>query len=393
MSLARNLCLYKHIGAPLLFGRGAFDELGRLLSEQSCRHVLILHGRSVEKSGVLSRLTQALTDLKIRFLCQSGIPSDPTDAAVEKAAEIAREEQVDCVVGIGGGSVLDSAKVVNLLLTNPMPIHQYFAPCSLKLQPLKPMYLVPTTAGTGSEVTSFSVITDTRKGRRKASISFKELAPTFAVVDPELTLSMPASLTAATGMDAFAHACDALTCNCTNPISDVLAERAIRLIHDNLVNAVQDGGNISARENMAFAAVLGGLAFSNASTQLSHAIAQALGGEFHIAHGRACAVVMPAVLRWVGKVNPVGAGKILSAMGISVSSKADVGDTLAEAVTSLNQKIGMPGLGDLLPEDVSLLSLLPKIRAQRPFNAIPAEISDAELLAVLQEAISKNPSI
>ena len=379
--------LYQHVGCPVLMGRGCIQELGGKLKEMGATKVLIIHGKTTERIGLLKRITDQLDREEMAYVSYNGVLPDPTDTIVEEGAKLAREAGVDAIVAVGGGSALDTAKALNVLIHNPPPLSQYYG-APKHLEAGLPLVCIPTTAGTGSEITRVAVITNTRSGGEKAVILHQSLLSRLAIVDPELMQDMPASLTAATGMDALSHSVESMTGAGANPLVDAMDREVVRMIKANLPLAVADGGNMEAREAMAYAATLAGVAFTNTRVHLGHAISHVLGAHYHIPHGVACALALPAVVRWAAPAVPGQVRMVAEAMGCAVpenASSEELGAIAYQALTELKRAVGIPSLESYGVKREALSELLEPIKAQSPFAARPREISDQELLAVLNE--------
>ena len=379
--------LYQHVGCPVLMGRGCIQELGSRLKAMGAQKVLIIHGKTTQRIGLLKRITDQLDQEQLDYVGYDGVLPDPTDTLVEEGAKLAREEQVDAIVAVGGGSALDTAKALNVLIHNPPPLSQYYG-APRHLEPGLPLICVPTTAGTGSEITRVSVITNTKNGNEKAVVLHQSLLPVLSVVDPELMQDMPASLTAATGMDALSHSVESMTGAGANPMVDAIDREVIRMIKANLPLAVADGKNMEAREAMAYAATLAGIAFTNTRVHLGHAISHVLGAHYHIPHGVACALALPAVVRWSAAAVPGQVKMVGEALGCPVperGSPEEIGAVVAQALNELKRAVNIPTLGSYGVQKGDLPGLLLPIKAQSPFAARPQEISDQELLALLEE--------
>jgi len=342
---------------------------------------MLVTDQVLRKTGVADAVARSLEAAGIGLVVFDQVPSDPPDHVIEEAASLARKEGADGVVGVGGGSVMDTAKTVNILLTNPPPISKYFGPNAVP-NPVKPLVLLPTTSGTGSEVTAIAVVTDTQN-HRKIGVIGPACCASLAIVDPELASGMPPSVTAATGMDAFSHAAEALTSALANPISDVLAERAIMLISRYLPAAVANGADMEARTNMSLAATLAGIAFNDAITHLGHAIAHSLGARYHIAHGVGCALALPTVMEFAAEAVPDKVRLVGRAMGLEPAeslSPGEVGAAVANAIRSLCRAIGIPTFGAIGLNEAAVLEVVPMVLTDGPARFVPKPI-DAEIVS------------
>ena len=273
---------------------GAVRDLGSLARGLSCRRVLIVTDRGIEESGLIQSALDSLRLEMEHVSVFSGVRADPPETVVLAAVEQARDERIDGVVGIGGGSSLDTAKLTALLARSPQSLDEIYG-IGLVKGGRHPLILVPTTAGTGSEATPIAIVT-TPSTEKKGVVAF-QLLPDIALLDAELTLSVPPHVTAATGLDAMVHAIEAYTSkHLKNPLSDALALRALRLLHGNLRRVLADGRDLAAREAMLTGSLMAGLSFANAPVAAVHALAYPLGAHFHLPHGLCNALMLPHVL-------------------------------------------------------------------------------------------------
>jgi alcohol dehydrogenase class IV len=328
---------------PLLFGAGAIERLGEKLTELGCKKVLCVYDGGVKAAGIGTKAEAALKAAGIDYVLFDKVTSDPPARMIDEGADVARLEQVDGVVGIGGGSSLDSAKAIAVLLEYPSPVAQYLEVPPRMFRPKTPLVLIPTTAGTGSEMTQVSVISDTDRNLKQAIF----VRGSLAIVDPELTLSVPPAVTAYTGLDALSHAIESATCLMRNPHSEMYALKAIALISKNLPIAYRDGANVTARTNLALAANFAGIAFSNADNHVGHMLADALSLAFHTPHGVNCALATPATFAYISTVLPDKLRLIGAALGLEFKegiSDEEAGEQAADAIRALMREVGIKPL-------------------------------------------------
>ena len=275
---------------------GGLDRLGTLMAGLGARRVAIVCDRGIVEGGLAARARSALTAAGLTARVLDGVQADPPVAVVRATLAAARDFAADGVVGLGGGSSLDTAKLVALLLRSGQAVEELYGQDKAH-GPRLPLIQVPTTAGTGSEVTWASVVTSERN--EKQAIYAPQLLPDIALLDAGLTLGMPPRVTAATGLDAMVHAIEAYTSRTRkNPVSDALAVKALALLGGNLRRVVADGTDLPAREAMLEGAMLAGMAFVNASVAAVHALSYPLGARFHVPHGHSNALVMGPVFRF-----------------------------------------------------------------------------------------------
>lgn len=325
----------------IIFGWGSLEKLGKEASNLGSKAILITGRKSLKEAGILDNVIKDLDEHEVRLILFSDVEVDPSIETIDKAVSVAKKEGCNLVIGIGGGSVLDTAKSVSGLINENGEVKEYLAGKEIQ-NDTAPFIAVPTTAGTGSEVTKNAVITDKE---RRIKISFRsfKLIPKIALVDPSLTVTMPKKLTSASGMDALSHAIEAYLSKNSNEITDSLAATSIRLIGENLLGAFNEGSNKEYRENMMFASVLAGMAFANAGLGLVHALSHPLGPRFNIPHGVACALMLPYVMEFniLGRLGKIS--EIASLLGENVENRMDTSHIIAiEKVRSLVQQVGLP---------------------------------------------------
>jgi len=374
--------------SPVLFGPNMAMRTGMRLRDLGCTNVLFVYDQGIKKAGIPDKVIDNVRALGIKVSVYEGVLADPPDYTIEEGAEIGRKAKVDGIVGIGGGSSMDTAKAINILMGNPSPINRYMGMGAV-LKPGKVLVLLPTTSGTGAEVTTMAVLTDTTDNNKKKGPAGNTVRATLAIVDPTLTLGMPPSITADTGMDAFCHAAEAVTSGQANAMSDVLGERAISLICKYLPRAVKDGSDLEARTHMSFAAMSAGYAFNDAITHLGHAIGHTLGAMFHIPHGNACALAMPEIMEFIAESTPDGIRRVGMAMGLgtddSVSPK-DAGKKVADAIRALNKEIGQKTLKQHNIDEASLPTVASRAVSEGPAMFSPKRANSNDLLKILQKA-------
>jgi len=280
----------------ILFGLGAVEKTGPEAQLLKAKKVLIITDTGVIQAGLLQGIEKSLQTAGLPFVIFDGVEPDPRIEVVEKSVEKAKKEGIDLIIGFGGGSSLDIAKVTSIMITNPGKIDSFFG-IDLVPNPGVPVILIPTTAGTGSEVTPIAILSDTKEKLKKGIVS-PTLFPEVAIVDPKLTIGLPPSVTAFTGMDALTHAIESFYSINATDLSNLLAFRAMELLSKNIRMAFAHGENLVARSNVMEGSLLAGIGFANAGVGAVHAFAYPLGGEFHLAHGLTNTLMLPYVMRY-----------------------------------------------------------------------------------------------
>ncbi len=327
------------------YGPGVVDELGRFLDEDGARRILVISDPGIRRAGLLTSLLNGpgLSGREVAVF--ERVSPNPKDHEVEEGAEQARASGAEALVAVGGGSVLDCAKAVSVLASQGGRPRDYEQ--SDRIGPgVLPMVAVPTTAGSGSEVTFSAVITDVA-GRFKFTLKSARIAPCVALLDPGMTRSMPRELTAATGMDALTHAVEAYTSRPANVLSDASALQAVELIASHLVPAASRGDNLEARAGMLLGSVLAGIAFSHSDVGAVHCIAEAMGGVYDAPHGACNAVVLPEMMAWNRDVCTGRYARVARAMGLTFSDPEEGADAAVAFVRELARGLELPGVGTL----------------------------------------------
>lgn len=284
----------------IISGELAIDNIAAELKFYNANSPLLISDEILKNIGTVTKIKDAInTDNKVKVIAEyTEVPQDSDLKIINKLAKIYKENNCDSIVAVGGGSVIDTAKGLRMLISQcEEDINKLMGNEILKYGIHIPFIVVPTTAGTGSEVTAVAVIEDKIKKLKMEFISYF-LLPDVAILDPEMTVTLPKKLAASTGIDALCHAIESYTCMQKNPISDVYAKTAIKLITENLVNAIKNGKDKQVRLTMANASLMAGIAFSNSMVGLVHAIAHSLGAVCHIPHGDAVAIILPYVMEY-----------------------------------------------------------------------------------------------
>ncbi|MGZ3494296.1 MAG: iron-containing alcohol dehydrogenase [Thermodesulfobacteriota bacterium] len=372
----------------VLFGIGASREIGKEAKVLGGTKVLIVTDPGVVNSGLVSSLRANLEEAGMKVFLFDRVEPEPSASLVDESAQLTKENGVDVVIGVGGGSSLDIAKGASLLASNPGNVLDY---CGLDLIPKRglPKILVPTTAGTGSEVTRVFVLTDKRDNMKKVVFSNYAL-PELALVDPMLTISMPSKVTADSGMDALVHAIETYVSMNATPFSDLLASKAIELIAKYLPMAFAKGENIEARYHMSLASLLAGMAFASGGLGAVHALAYPLGTEYHLPHGRTNAIMLAHVMEFNSIGNRSRYALIAEMMGKrEVTSDLRAGVVKAvEAVVQLLDDVQIPyHLKDYgIPKEAIPKLVEGGMRQARLFVPNPRDLREKDVEAIYTKA-------
>ena len=370
------------------FGPGVAQTVGDEARPFGQR-VMVVTDPGVHDAGLIEPIVSELERAGLDCTVFADVEANPRIATVEKAAAAAKEHRAEMLVAVGGGSAIDTAKIVAAIVSHGGGVLDYEGYDRVP-GPVIPLIALPTTSGTGSEVTFWAVATDVARNYKLAVASVL-LAPRVALVDPLLTTSLPPAMTAGTGFDALSHAIEAYTARCSNPISDALALYAIELVALNLERAVHDGSDVEARCGMSLASLTAGISFGNADTSAAHAMGEALGGVFDTPHGLACAVSLPYMTRYnlpavTEKTARIGQALGLPTAGLSVHEAAEA---TIEGLIALGKRVGIPTMRSFgvteadIPQLVSI-ALLNVGNADNPVDVDEAVFTDLFKQALAQ---------
>lgn len=356
---------------PIEFGWGVAATVGARAVALGMRHALIVTDRGLADSPAARQVAHALAEAGVAVSWFTAVILDPTSASITAAVAAYRAAGADGLIALGGGSAIDTAKALGVLaLAGGDDITPFFFGGTQAIPGTPPLICLPTTAGTGAEVTFVSVVTD---GMQKKILRDPRIAPTLALVDPALTLTMPPHLTATTGLDALAHALEALTSRMASPPSDALALDALTRIRRWLPQAVANGDDATAREQMALAATLAGLAFVNGRVHLGHAVGHAIGTHYKLAHGFACAVCLPGIITFLRPSAGPALARAAEALG---------GDP-ATVVRELLAEVAAPRLATGVGGALDMEHLVAIVTAEeRLIGLSPARPSSADWAAI-----------
>lgn len=373
------------LSTHIVFGPGSLQELGRNAGILGRRALLVTGQDFLEKSGILGRIHSLLRSQDIYTVLYNGIKPEPSLDMARKGMEIFRSENLDLVIGVGGGSVLDVAKAVAGLAGAPMLPEDYFQGRPLEGKGF-PLITIPTTAGSGAEVTINSVLTH---NGLKQSIRSPYLAASLALVDPELTLSLPPDITAYTGMDALTQAIEAYTSNSANALTDIYAQEAILQIMSNLPKVYLNGEDIQGRSIMSLASLMAGIALTNARLGAVHGLAHSIGALSHKPHGLICAVLLPYVMRFNLAAVYEKYASIIHKMDSSsrFEDPIDMAAKFIKQIMHLKKKLGIPEhLRELGIEKNHFAAIIKDSLPSGSLKANPRAAGESELFSILEES-------
>lgn len=345
------------VSSNVVFGRDAAKKLPEILKEYKAKNVMVVYDAGVKMAGIATKVLEEIENADVKITVFDGVIPNPTNEVVEEAAEIAKKENIDVFVAVGGGSSIDLTKAVNILMTNPDPIGRYGGIGMVK-EAVLPLIAIPTTAGTSSEITNVVALTDTEAVCKYVIIDNKIVADKV-IADPEFTRTMPPSVTAATGMDAITHAVESYISNMSTPLTEYHSLKGLQIFYENLPKAVADGNDMQAREQMMLGCIIAGFGFSNANLGLVHGIAHTLSAHFHLAHGMANATVLPYVMEYNADSCPEKMVELAKAIQLPVSGNLDEDKLLlSKELLKLTKTLGIKTLSEqgIKEEDLSMLA-------------------------------------
>jgi alcohol dehydrogenase class IV len=363
----------------IIFGRGVLSKLGEEASSLGEKALLVTGRQAMRKAGILDRVIQLLLSEGVSTSLFDEVEHDPSLETVSKGIERAKKEKVSLVIGLGGGSTIDAAKAIACLALREGEVEEYQAGKAIE-GPGLPFVAVPTTAGTGAEITNNSVLTNLRK-KIKKSIRSPFMIAKVALIDPELTLFCPPWLTAYSGMDALTQAVESFISRVSNPATDTLALQAIEILFFNLPLAVDRGEDIEVREKVTLGSMLSAMAFSNSGLGAVHGLAHPLGAHYGIPHGLACAILLPWVLEYNLEVRREKIGKIAERIGVKRA------EDVPQAMKKLLEKVNIPPrLKEWKIEEEDIPALVKESRGSS-MSKNPRDLTNEELSNILRRVI------
>ena len=374
----------------VLYGAGCIGQLGIKVRPLG-KKALIVSDKVMTDTGNVQKIQDLLEEQNIGFEVYDEVNGEPTDVMIEKGLSIYEDGNCDFLVGIGGGSPIDAVKAIGLMANNPGSIVDYMGLGKVK-KPLPPVVAIATTSGTGSEVTQFTIIADT-KNNVKMLIGSPYIVPAIAVNDPMLTLSVPAKTTAATGIDAFTHAIEAYISKKAHPFTETMSLSAIRRISKYIRRAWANGDDIEARNEMMIASMEAGIAFCNSSVTIVHGMSRPIGAVFHIAHGISNAVLLPKCMEFALMGAPEKFARVAEAMGENIEglTTMEAAKKAVSAIKQLNDDLEIPSISGLGIDKDEFLAVTAKM-AQDAINSgspgnTPRKVSLEQIIQIYKDSL------
>lgn len=375
------------VSSDVTFGKDAAKELPRILKEFKAKNVMVVYDAGVKMAGIAEKVLAEVEKADVKVTVFDGVIPNPTNEVVEEAAEIAQKENIDVFVAVGGGSSIDLTKAVNILMTNPGPIGQYGG-IGLVKEPVLPLIAIPTTAGTSSEITNVVALTDTKAVCKYVIIDNKIVADKV-IADPEFTKTMPAGVTAATGMDAITHAVESYISNMSTALTEYHSIKALQIFHEYLPKAVANGADMEAREKMMLGCLIAGFGFSNANLGLVHGIAHTLSAHFHLAHGVANATVLPYVMEYNADSCPEKMVDLAKAIDLPVSGNLEKDKyLLSKELLKMTKTVGIKTLSELGVEEKDFEMIAEDVLKEPVLGFNPKQgVTKEDVIAILKKAL------
>ncbi|NHM26105.1 iron-containing alcohol dehydrogenase [Desulfofundulus sp. TPOSR] len=371
------------------FGANVVSGIVDWCRNYNAKRVLIVTDQGVRKAGILEKVEKILSDAGIENVVFDDVEPDPGLETIHRCASCFRENKCDLILAVGGGSPIDTAKGAQIIVENGGHIRDYAGVNKVPRAPVTPLIAIPTTSGTGSEVTTFAVLSDW-ENRMKITISSPFLAPEVAVVDPLLTMTAPPSVTAASGIDALSHAIETYVSLKAQPPAEALALKAIELIGESLRTAVADGSDKEARTRMSLGSLLAGMAFNNSLLGLTHSIGAALSGHAHVSHGVAIGLLLPYVMEFNAMARMEKFSKIAIALGENVKglSLREAALRSVKAVRELVEDISLPRrLGDVGVTGDMIEGMAKDAMGHGMLKFNPRAVTEKDIMAILRKAL------
>ena len=368
----------------VVFGPGSLDQLGQLAAELNGKRILMVTDPGLEEAGHAERGLRSLEEAGMKVSLFDDVTPNPTTEDVDRALAVARRDEVDLIVGLGGGSSMDCAKGANFLFTNGGQMADYWG-VGKATKPMLPMIAVPTTAGTGSEAQSFALIANAET-HMKMACGDRKAACKVAILDPELTLSMPASVTAATGIDAVSHTVETFVTKPRNAISQLYARKAWQLLSFGFPRVIDRPDNLEARGSMLLGAHFAGTAIENSMLGIAHSLANPLSAHFETTHGHAVGLMLPHVIRFNAEV----VGPLYAQLAVDAGLEEATPDALADLITGWLKLAGLPTQLDEVGANRELKQTLAQEAAEQwTANFNPRQVTTDQFADLYESAWSQ----
>lgn len=380
-----------YLPTKVYFGEGMIEKVGEETKKFGKRALVVTGKNSAKKTGALQKVENSLRKAEVEMVLFEGVEPNPSLETVEKGAQLIKKRECEVIVGLGGGSAMDAAKGMAILFTNPAPLTQYFGINKVKKAPL-PVVEIPTTAGTGSEVTPYAVLTDTQMEHpQKRAIGDPLLFPQVALVDPQLTLTLPTSITADTGIDALSHAIEGYTSNNSQPVSDVLALKAVELLAHYLPEIMDNPENTKVRSRLLYASLLAGMVIAQTGTILVHGMSYRITTDFGLPHGRAIGILLPWVCEFNLSANYDKFVSLAKTLGENIEGlpREEAAKKAVEGIQKLILRLGLPqNLKDRGIEEKTIRKFAEEVMQNKrklASNPRPATLED--IIKIYQRAL------
>ena len=372
--------------AKVIRGAGSIYRIPELVKESRKNKVLVVTTPGFIRRGSLEKFFQCLEENKVEYAVFSKVQPDPSTDCIEEAVRQYKKEGCEAIIAIGGGSVIDCSKALGARIARPNKTLQQMQGLLKVLKPIPDIYAVPTTAGTGSEATAGAVITDA-ESHYKFTVLDLCLVPKYAILDPQLTVALPKEITAHTGMDALTHAVEAYTnCFCSPKIRKV-AEDAVKLIYENMLQAYENGEDVKARENMLLASYYAGVAINSNFIGYVHAVAHGIGGLYGVTHGKANAVILPHMLEAFGEKVWKKLAKLSEVVGLQGKTEKELAKAFIQSVREMNEKAGISSkIEELQEEDFEELALR-AVKEGNPTYPVPVIWETKDFLKFMEKLV------
>lgn len=374
------------VKSNITFGRGAAEKLPEMIRAYGMKRVMVVYDSGVKAAGIADKVLKEVEKANVEITVFDHVIPNPTNEIVEQASELAKKADIDGFVAVGGGSSIDTAKAINVLMKNPGKIGDY-AGMNMVKNPCLPLIAIPTTAGTSSEITNVSALIDTQKVIKYVVID-NHIVASDVIADPEFTRTVPASVTAATGMDAITHAIESYISNMATPLTEYNSLTGLQILYKNIVKAVENGEDMDAREQMMLGCIITGFGFSNANLGLVHGIAHTLSAHFGLAHGMANATVLPYVMEYNAQSCPEKMVELAKAIGLPVSGELEKDQyLLAEELKRLIRKLKIKTLSEQGIQKKDFVMLAEDVLKEPVLGFNPRQnITKEDVLEILEKA-------